>query len=234
MDYAENRRVLAQMSGDSALESNSDFQSMLPACIASAELRIQRDLDLLSTRITDETGKLTQNRKTFVLPETVGTFLVIEELRVITPTVAGEAGIWGPPLLPASKITLDWLYPSEVAPSSPSIPIYWAPVDQATIHVAPPPDLDYLMSVFGTMRFFPLTPQTKGSTYISSQYRDLFLAAEMIFVSAFQRNWSARSDDPAMSKNWNEEYQYLLRAAGGEQARMKGLIKAPPSTPASP
>jgi hypothetical protein len=95
MDYTENRRVLAQMSGDSALESNSDFQSMLPACIASAELRIQRDLDLLSTRITDETGKLTQNRKVFVLPETVGTFITVEEIRVIKPTIVGPSGNMG-------------------------------------------------------------------------------------------------------------------------------------------
>src|SRR5215475_13222260 len=110
MDYAENRRVLAQMAGDSALETNADFQSILPACIASAELRIERDLDLLATRVTDETGKLTQNRKQFILPKTVGTYIVLEQIRVILPTVQGEAGIWGPPLWPVSKDTLDFMF----------------------------------------------------------------------------------------------------------------------------
>ncbi len=229
MDYAENRRVLAQMAGDSALETNSDFQAILPACIADAELRIERDLDLLATRVTDETGKLTQNRKQFILPKTVGTFIVLEQLRVIFPTTAGAAGIWGPPLLPVSKDTIDFQFPSEVAPSSPSFPTMWCPIDQATVNVGPPPDGSYLMSCYGTMRFAHLMPTTEGSTYISSQFRDLFLAAEMLFVSAFQRNWSAQADDPAMSRSWSAEYDRLLAAAGPEELRKKGIVVREPA-----
>jgi hypothetical protein len=238
MNYAENRRVLAQMAGDSALETNSDFQSILPACIASAELRIERDLDLLATRVTDETGKLTQNRKQLILPRTVGTFIVLDQLRVILPTVAGEAGIWGPPLLQVSKDVIDFTFPSEVAPSSPSIPTMWAPIDQATVNVGPPPDGDYLMSCYGTMRFAPLTPTTVGSTYISGQFRDLFLAAEMIFISAFQRNWSAQADDPAMSRSWVSEYERLATSADTEERRKQGVVvrtavATPPQPPSS-
>jgi hypothetical protein len=222
MNYAQNLQTLAQMAGDSALESDPDFLAIVPDCIASAENRIQRDLDLLATRVTDETGKLTANRKVFVLPETVGTYIVLEQLRVILPVPGGGlTGIWGPPLLPVSKDCIDWTFPSELAPSSPSVPTMWCPIDQATVSVAPPPDMDYLMSCFGTMRFAPLTPKTVGSTFISSQLRDLFLAAEMIFISAQQRNWSAKSDDPAMSKSWQGEYDTLMKSAGVEELRKK-------------
>ena len=223
MNWTDNIRTIAQLAGDSALENDPDFTAIMPECVWFAENRIQRDLDLLATRVTDETGKLTQNSKVFVLPESVGTFIVLEELRVITPSPdgPGQSGIWGQPLLPVSKECIDWLWPSQLAPSSPSIPTMWAPVDQATVAIGPPPDQNYLMSCFGTMRFGSLGPQTKGSTFISSQLPDLFVAAEMIFISAQQRNWSAQSDDPAMSKSWDAEYQKLLQSSGIEEFRKK-------------
>ena len=215
MDWTDNLRAIAQLAGDSALESNPDFLAVMPACIASAENRILRDLDLLATRVQDDTGKLTQNRKLFSLPNDVGTFIVVESIRVITP-----AGIYGPPLLPITKDALDWLFPSETAPSQPSVPEYWCPLDQATVGIGPPPDQDYYVSVWGTQRPAPLSPQS-GPTFISTQLRDLFIAAQMIFVSAQQKNWSAMSDDPQMSRNWGQEFAELKTAALVEEARKK-------------
>lgn len=225
------------MAGDSSLFSNPDFIAIIPDCITSAENRILRDLDLLSTRVQDDTGKLTQNRKIFILPNDVGTFIVVEQIRVLTQSNPGQPGIYGPPLLPVTKDAIDMLFPSELAPNQPSVPEYWCPLDQATVGVAPPPDQDYYASVFGTQRPNPLSV-TSGPTFISTQMSDLFLAAEMLFVSAQQRNWSARSDDPAMSVNWNMEYERLMKAAEVEEWRKKlqasGWSSRLPSAVASP
>jgi|SRR5215469_6733351 len=243
MDYWENLRTLVQMAGESGYQDDPDFLAIIPACIASAENRILRDLDLLSTRVTDSTGMLTPNRKLFVLPTDVGTFIVVEQVRVITPNPAGPGtpGIFGPPLLPVSKDTIDWLWPDENAPTSPSIPTMWCPNDQASVFVAQPPDQDYFASVFGTMRPAPLSPQNP-TTFISSQLADVFLAAQMIFISAEQKNWSAMADDPQSALSWNNEYERLLRPSLVEEARKKllsvgwsaRLPSAPVDTPPMP
>ena len=224
MTYEENLRVLAELAGDSSLESDPDFLSFLPYCISSAELKICRDLDLLSTYVTDNSGKLTINSKVFQLPTDIGIFIVVSQLRVITPSPSGPGavGIFGPPLLPVSKDTVDSLWPLETAPSFPSIPTMWAPIDQANVVVAPPPDQDYFVSVFGTQRPVTLGPKTPPpGTFISVQLRDLFIAAEMLEISAQQRNWSAQGDDPAMGTGWRVEYASLLKSAAVEEARKK-------------
>ncbi len=223
MNYAENRRLLAQFAGDSALEDDPDFNAALDEIIVSAENRILRDLDLLSTRVPDDSGRLTQNRKLFVLPQDVGTYIVLEQLRVITPSqTPGATGIYGPPLLPTTKDFIDTMFPEEAAPTSPSIPIYWAPLDQATVAIAPSPDQNYFVSCWGTMRPASLSPRTPDpGTFISTQLRDLFFSAEMLMVSAEQRNWSARSDDPRASVNWLDEYSRIKNPALIEELRKK-------------
>lgn len=216
MNYAENLKALAQLCGDSAYEQDPDFNDILPSAILAAEDRILRDLDLLSTRVTDDTGKLTQNSRTFILPTDVGTFIVLEVLRPIV------SGVFGTPLLPASRETLDNLFPSETAPSQPSVPAYWAPLDQATVLVAPAPDQGYGMSCFGTQRPATLGPQNTTGTFISNQLPDLFIAAEMCWLGgAWQKNWSTQGNDPATALGWEAEYARLMVPSLTEEARKR-------------
>ena len=223
MNWTENLKALAELSGESANEDDPDFLALMPTVIAAAENRILRDLDLLATRVTDNTAKLTQNSKLLVLPNDVGTFIVTEQVRVILPQPGGGGtGIFGPPLLWVSKDALDSLWPSEIAPSSPSVPNMCCPIDQATVGVAPAPDMDYGVSVYGTMRPAPLNPRTPDpGTFISTQMRDLFIAGEMLYISASQRNWSAYADDPQASASWTAEYERLMKAALVEELRKK-------------
>lgn len=225
MNWQQNLQALAQLAGDSALEDDPDFLALMPATILTAQNRIIRDLDLLSTRVTDDTGKLTLNRKLFVLPTTGGaSFVVVEQLRVILPTSPpGATGIYTEPLLPTTKDAIDSMWPGEQAFTSPSIPAMWAPNDGASVFVGPPPDIDYGMSCFGTQRPAVLAPTgpTAGGTFISTEMADLFLAAEMMYVSAQQRNWSAIGDDPQMAIGWTQEYNRLKTPALTEEARRK-------------
>lgn len=216
MNYAENLAALAQLAGDSDLEGDADFNAILRSAITFAENLILRDLDLLSTRVTDDTGKLTQNRRQFILPTDVGTFIVLEVLRPIV------GGVYGQPLLPTSRETIDMLWPSEVAPSQPSIPQFWAPIDQATVIVGPAPDQGYFMSCFGTQRPATLDPKNDKGTFISTQLPDLFLAAEASFVmGGWERNWSPQGDDPATAAGWLAEYERRKNPALVEEIRKK-------------
>lgn len=226
MNWQQNLSALAQLAGDGALIDDPDFLALMPTVVLEAQNRIIRDLDLLSTRVTDDTGKLTLNRKLFILPTDVGNFVVLEQLRVILPpppgSPAGATGIYTEPLLPSSKDCIDSLWPAETAVSSPSIPTLWCPNDEKSVFVGPPPDMSYLMSCFGTQRPAPLSPTTAApGTFISTEMADLFLAAEMMWISAQQRNWSATSDDPQMALGWSQEYARLMKSAAVEEARKK-------------
>lgn len=216
MNYADNLKRLAQLAGDMGYEQDPDFNAILPAAIEFAELQILRDLDLLSTRVTDDSGKATQNRRTFILPTDVGTFIVLEVLRPIVN------GVYGQPLLPMSRESIDMMFPSEIAPSQPSIPAYWAPLDQATVLIGPPPDQDYPMSAFGTMRPASLNPKSSVGTFISTQLPDLFLAAEASFmIGGWDKNWSPQGDDPATAAGWLAEYERRKSPALIEECRKK-------------
>ena len=133
MNYQENLRALAQLLGDAAYEEDPDFAAILPQAISFAENLILRDLDLLSTVVEDNSGTLTQNRRRFVLPTEQGTFIVTEQILPIVDDIQQA------PLLPTSRETIDALFPAEQAPSNPSVPQFWAPLDQTSVLVAPPP-----------------------------------------------------------------------------------------------
>lgn len=216
MNWQENLRALAQLAGDAAYEEDPDFIAILPQAITFAENMILRDLDLLSTVVEDSTGRLTQNRRRFILPTDVGTFIVTEQ---IIPIVDG---VQQAPLLPTSRETIDALYPAEQAPSSPSIPQFWAPLDQATVLVVPPPDQNYFMLVRGTMRPATLDPKNTLGTFISTQLADLFVAAECEFlVGHWQKSWNAQAGAPSTPQGWRDEYQRRMQPATVEEARKK-------------
>src|SRR4029077_14705125 len=129
-------------------ESDSGFLTVLPNIIADAELRTYRDLDLLNTVVRDSSSTLTISTRTFNLPSSNGTFVVTEELNVITPssTTDPESGTRNA-LVPASKEMLDFMWPSSTGST---VPVYFAMVSQSTIVVGPWPDAAYTVEVVGT------------------------------------------------------------------------------------
>jgi hypothetical protein len=58
-------------------------------------------------------------------------------------------------------------------------------------------------------------------TFVSTQLPDLFLAAEMISVSAYQRNFGTMVEDPAQAISWSGEYERLKSSALVEEFRKK-------------
>jgi hypothetical protein len=217
-----------------AAENNVDASFMnvgIPNIINYAEQRIYKELDLLTTRVRDSSGTLTTGSRNFTVPSEI---IVIEGMNVITP--AGDQPDSGTrnPLVPTTRDFIDAVYPNS---ATEAVPEFFAPITQggtptynnsgtltststSLVIVGPAPDQNYTVEVIGTFRPAPLSA-TNPTTFLSLYLPDLFMAASMIFTSAYQKNFSAISDNPQMSQSWESNYQKLLKSAYTEEARKK-------------
>lgn len=191
------------------------YVTALPNIIDDAEQRLYRELDLVNTSTRDSTASLTAGNRNFTLPSTNGTFIVTDEVNIVTP--AGTAPDSGTrvPLVPASEEMLNNLWPSVAGSTAPQ---YFAMINQDAIIVGPWPDQAYRVEVVGTIRPQPLS-STNTTTLLSVFFPDLMLAASMVFAAGYQRNFGAGSDDPKMATSWENHLQTLLGSAKTEEAR---------------
>lgn len=197
---------------------NAEFQTDLPNIIDDAELRIYRDLDLLNTVARDSSATLTTTTRTFNLPAALGTFVVLEDINIITPSseTNPESGTRNA-LTPISKEALDFLYPSVTGST---VPVYFAMVSQSTIVVGPWPDAAYTVEVVGTIRP-PQLSSTVTTTLISVYFPDLLIAAAMVRVAGYMKNYGSAVDDPKQAMTWEQHYQSLKASAEVEENRKK-------------
>lgn len=194
--------------------NDANFQIVLPNIIDDAEQRIYRELDLLSTIVRDSSANLTANSRNFTFPQH---FVVSESINVYTPANSTTNRYQ---LVPTSREFLDAVYPNEASVTTPSIPTYYAMITDQTIIVGPPPDDDYTMEVIGTIRPAPLS-STNTTTYLTQYLPDLFIAASMVFGSAYLNNFGAVVDNPQMAVTWESHYSALKASADVEEARKK-------------
>ena len=133
-----------------AQSSTTQFQTMAPGMIDYAEQRIYRELDLLSTVVTDTTGTLTSGSRNFTLPTTSnGKFVTVQNINVITPAGSTAAAGTRRPLAPVDKSYLDSVWNSS---SGATVPKNFAMIDQWNIIVGPWPNANYAVEVVGTIR----------------------------------------------------------------------------------
>ena len=198
--------------------TDTNFQIILPQMISYAELRMQRDLDFLSTQISNSSYSLTAGNGTLTIP--TSQFVVMETFEVIDGSGSSA------PLLPVGKEFIQNVYGTG---SATGLPQYFAVYggDSATtgltsqnMIVGPIPDLNYAIRLTGTVRSAPLSA-TNTQTYISVYLPDMFIMASMIYISAYQRNFGRLNDDPAMAQTYESQYQSLLKSAMVEENRKK-------------
>lgn len=233
LDYNSYVQQIAEM----AVVQSSDpsFQSILPAMIDYAELRINRDLDLISTStaLSGPTYTMTAGDRRLQFPMDiagVGSFIVSEQVNLL---IGGTDRV---PLLPTTKEFLDAVYGSS-ASANRGAPKYYAPLNETLIFVGPVPDQNYPYEVVGTIRPLPLGP-ANPETFISKYLPDLMIMASMVYISAYQRNFGRQSDDPQMAQSYESQYMTLLKGATVEEARKKyegpGWTSQSPSPIATP
>ena len=216
MDYNSYVQQIATMAVVPTTDPN--FQIILPQMISYAELRMQRDLDFLSTQISNSSYSLTAGNGTLTIP--TSSFVVMETFEVIDGSGSSA------PLLPVAKEFIQNVYGTG---SSTGLPQYFAVYggDSATtgltsqnMIIGPIPDINYATRLTGTVRSAPLSA-TNTQTYISVYLPDMMIMASMIYISAFQRNFGRLNDDPQMAQTYESQYQALKNSALVEENRKK-------------
>lgn len=203
--------------------SDPALASIMPQLLNYAELRIQRDLDLYPLQTTN-TYTLTAGTNQVSIP--VSDFV---DPRTFTIFSGGQTY----PLTPATQEFLQNVYGSSTGTG---IPQYFAPYggDAATdgntsnIYILGPwPDQNYTLTISGLVREVSLYQYANqaqagtSTTFISTYLPDLLVFAGMIYVTAYQRDFSAMSDQPDMGPNYENQYQTLLKGAAVEEARKR-------------
>lgn len=216
MDYSTLVATLANLL--TVEQDNEDFVQILPVMINDAEERIYREADFLYTRETVATDSFTAGSRSFTLPNSI---LVAQKVNCITPALTAPDNGTRVPLQWVSLDFLDSAWPNASGGGSQGVPSYAALKNASTIVVAPTPDADYIAEVVGTYRPETIS-ETNTTTYISTTYPDLLVAACMIFGSAWQRDFGAMTDDPRTAISWESQYQTHFRSAYEEEQRRKG------------
>jgi len=205
------------------------LQQVLPQILAYAESRISRDLDMLSSQ-TSNLYTLAAGVNVFSLP--VGDFQTVQTLEIVQ-SYNGQV-VNACPLVSVSKEFIQNCCSGLACAGQPK---YYAMYgdnfgseqDTATnILFGPPPNFAYSLRVTGTACQPSLYANAETGvadteyTYISNYYPDLLVMASMIFISAYQRNFSATSDSPDMGQSYEKQYQALRLGAIPLENRRKG------------
>jgi hypothetical protein len=158
---------------------------------------MQRDLDFLSTQISNSSYSLTSGNNTLTIP--TSSFVSLQTFEVIDGS--GNST----PLLAIGKEYIQNVYGGG---STTGLPKYFAVYggDSATTGK--------------TSRSTPLSA-ANTTTFISVYLPDLFIMASMIYISAYQRNFGRQSDDPQMAQSYESQYQALKASALVEENRKK-------------
>ena len=209
---------------------DAPLQSVVGQMLSYAEGRIQRDIDALQASAVNQ-YTLTAGNNQLTIP--VGDFLVIETLEL--QQISNGVVVNSTPMIPVSMEFIQNCYSGVF---SSGVPKYFAmysnpfgqnPNTNINILLGPSPNYAYTMNVNGAIRMpslyqFAAAGQADTAyTYISQWLPDLLLMASMIFISAYQRNFSATSDSKDMPVNYEQQYRTLLASAISEENRKKGL-----------
>ncbi len=199
------------------LSTDANFQTFLPGCIDYAEQRCYRELDLLYTQVTDTTNVSSGNRD-MTPPTTLGTYITIDAVNVITPVTATSSNGTRNPLTPVAPEVVDAIYPSGQIVTG--VPSMYAMRSPTVVLLGPAPDAAYQVETIGIQRPTPLS-SNNTSTILTTYVPDLFIAASMVFASGYMRDFGAQTDNPQMGASWEAQYKSLFQSASVEQARAK-------------
>ena len=199
---------------------DATFNAMFPGILNYAENRIQRDLQL-EQAVVPVSYTLNSGSKTVSVP--IGDLLSIE-----TVTVNNI------PVLPTSAEYLQNVYtnsgtqlgPPEVFAIQGGDSVTYGAVSMS-IQFGPWADQNYTVVMRGPTRMTSLYTYANQSqanvtkTFISTMLPDLLIQASMVYVSEYQRNFGATSNDPQMGFGYEQAYQALLQSAHVDEARRK-------------
>ena len=254
MNYDEVTGTLMTLAVIPLNSEDSNYQRILPAAFLYADNRIYTELNFLATDVT-QPFTLTAQEREHLLPADV---LTVRSIAVCTPPgpvtrnsrrhsperISPEAlDLWWPqssfkPGIPKKYAVVGMRPPLAVLPQPPQtgtqpLPPNFAP--ERFIFAArfmPSPDRAYTAEVFGGVQPKPLS-QSNPETYLSVNYPSLFIAACMVFITGYQRDYGAQSDDPGRAVSWESQYTKLREGvaleAGMQRGEGPGFTALPPA-----
>lgn len=207
--------------------ADAAFNAIIPQMLNYSELRIQRDLDLLQLEYQNNNYNMTAGNHTVNI--SVDDFVTIQTV-LYASLVTGGAGI---PIMPVSKQFIQNVA-STSGLGAEGPPQYWAVFGGGAtgslyqqLMFGPIPDQSYSLYITGTQRMPTLYNYANGAqcnnntNWISTYLPDLLIAASLVYLSGFQRNFGRMSDDPGMALSWEQQYQNLLASAKVENYRSR-------------
>ncbi len=221
MNYSE---VLTSISTLCAISpTNVDFLAIFPSAINDAEGRCYRDLNPLNLDVTDGSASTTANSRNFTLPTALCTFQIVTNVNLITPAATAPDSGTRNPLQPVSRAFLDLTYPSNSSAGTPQFYCYSSQStlsSQPNIILGPWPNAIFRVEIIGKAQWTPLSA-SNTTTFLTNYLPDLFIAAMMVFMTGYMKNWGAQADDPKSGLSWESHYNTLLNGAGTWEARKR-------------
>jgi hypothetical protein len=215
---------------------------LAPYFIERAERLIYSDpeLDFLATRETDTSQVTTRGSRSVPIPSSL---ITVEGVSIITPanTMPDAAGATRIPLKRTTRQFIDFAWPVETQTQAPNPLLggYFAIFDMeeaapapgeddpsplpSSFLIMPTPDDAYRIEATGTFRPAALSA-TNTTTFLTSYYYPLFLAATAVIGFAYQRDFGASSDDPRAALSWQAEYQMQKTQVVAESRRQKSMM----------
>ena len=200
-----------------------ELTTVLPLAIDNAEARCYRDLDVINLDVIDASASTTALVREFTLPTAVGTFQIVEKINIITPAQVAPASGTRNQLIPVSQAVLDAMHPSTTGAGIPNKFAYIsqsAIAGQKNIIFGPWPDAAYRVEVVGKIQWTALSA-VNTTTFLTLYYPELFLAASMVFMNGYLKNFGAQADDPRSALSWEQHYKDLLGGASVWEARKR-------------
>jgi len=215
--------------------ADGNFLTFVPGNIEYAEQRIYRELDLLEVQQTDATTACSSGNRNFTLPTSVGTFITVDQINLITPTGTLSSAGSRYPLNPVSPEYIDLTWPSNSF--STGQPKYFGRRNNTLVVLGPSPDSPYYLEVIGVQRPVALS-SGNSSTPLTQYVPDLFMAACLVHAYGYMKDLGGTTDNPQGAISWEAQFNILMKSASVEQARAKfhaeGWTSESPSPLASP
>jgi len=209
-----------QISTMAVIPSNdTNFTIILPQMISYAELRMQRDLDFLSTQISTTAYSFTSNNNTLTLP--TSQFIVPQTFEVVNSGVSS-------PLLPVTKEFIQNVYGSG---STTGLPQYFAVYggDTATtgntsqyMILGPIPDSNYGTILTGTVRAQSLgyLPPVSSTSVVGTTATINFMSAHGLSTgtTVYLTNFISSAWNGTYTCTVTSTYSITIQVASGTAA----------------
>lgn len=249
MNYNEIIAALQVLGAIPQNSEDSNFQKVVPAMFRYADGRIYREINFLATDVTSEV-MLTPGGRDYALPRNVLTVRSLailtprdplnapiettpnkrrhfpervspEALNMFWPQANLRMGVPRKYAVVGFRRAPEQLPSPEPPTTQPLPPVYVPEKFVLSLLFMPAPDRAYMAEIYGGVEPEILSDQNP-ETLLSRYYAELLIAACMVYMTGYQRDYGAASDDPQRAMSWEAQYKSLRDGVMTEEVIRSG------------